>query len=304
MSQPSLRAMTVFAPAKINLFLHITGRRDDGYHMLDSLVAFADIGDKLEFEPASSFSFNIKGPFAGSFSAKDKDASPDSGNLAVRAAWELSRLARRDLNCRLTLHKHLPLSSGIGGGSSDAAATIWGLMELWGINAKNTAPYMDDLMNGLGADVPVCMECKPAMICGVSKVKPVDAGMLEMPVLLVNPVRSCGTKDVFMQYEGGFRPTVDVPADLSDKDAFLDFLRAQHNDLTHAAMSHAPEIADVLTLLDQQSGCALSRMSGSGATCFGLFDDEGALLDAAEKISLAHPKWWVRGGTLNRPVRY
>lgn len=296
--------MHVFAPAKINLFLHVTGRRDDGYHMLDSLVAFADIGDKLDIKPSSSFSFNIKGPFAGSFSAKDKDASPDSGNLVVRAAWELSRLARRDLDCRITLHKFLPLASGIGGGSSDAAAVLWGLMELWGISVKSAAPYMDDLMNGLGADVPVCMECRPAMIRGVSEVVPVNGGLPEMPVLLVNPVRSCGTKSVFMHHNGVFRDIVDLPDDLSDRQTFLEFLQAQENDLTDAAIRYVPEIETVLELLSEQDGCLLSRMSGSGATCFGLFESEEQVMAAAEHIMLAHPQWWVRGGTLNRPVRY
>lgn len=304
MSETSSRVLHVFAPAKINLFLHVTGRRDDGYHMLDSMVAFADIGDKLDIEPSSSFSFNIKGPFAGSFSAKDKDASPDSGNLVVRAAWELSRLARRDLTCRMTLHKFLPLASGIGGGSSDAAAALWGLMDMWGINSKSAAPYMADLMNDLGADVPVCMECRPAMLSGVSTVRPIDSGLPEIPVLLVNPVRSCGTKNVFMNHDGACRDPVDVPDDLSDRNAFLDFLRKQDNDLTDAAMQNVPEIESVLELLSEQEGCLLSRMSGSGATCFGLFEREEDVMDAAEHILLAHPHWWVRGGTLNRPVRY
>jgi 4-diphosphocytidyl-2-C-methyl-D-erythritol kinase len=304
MSQKNARSLTVFAPAKINLFLHVTGRRDDGYHMLDSLVGFADIGDKIEFQPAREFSFNIKGPFAGGFNAKDKDASPDSGNLVARAAWDLARAARRDLNCRITLHKNLPLASGVGGGSSDAAATLWGLMDLWGLNIKNAAPYLVGLMEALGADVPVCMECKPAMIRGVSTVEPLEMTLPEMPVLLVNPARSCMTNDIFRQFDGAFKKPVSLPDDIAEKEGFVEFLKQQSNDLTAAAAQDIPEISAVLSLLDDQKGCVLSRMSGSGATCFGLFEDEEAVMDAAEQIMLAHPKWWVRGGTLNRPVRY
>lgn len=303
MSSTATQSLSVFAPAKINLFLHVTGRRDDGYHELDSLVSFADIGDKVKIERARAFSFNIKGPFAGRFQARDKDASPDSGNLVVRAAWELSRVARRDLGCRVTLEKNLPLASGIGGGSSDAAAMIWGLMEWWGITAKSAAPYLDDLMAGLGADVPVCLDCEAAMISGVSATKKLAQALPEIPVLLVHPPKPCETKRIFMQYDGDLKAPVTLP-DLSEKDALLEFLAAQENVLTLPATAQVPEIALALELLEKQKGCLLPRMSGSGATCFGLFESEENVMDAAEDIMLTHPDWWVRGGVLNRTVRY
>lgn len=304
MPPTDLKSLTVFAPAKVNLFLHVTGRNDKGFHLLDSLVAFADIGDRIKIEPSRDFSFNIKGPFAGSFQARDKDASPDSGNLVVRAAWELSRSVRRDLNCRMTLDKNLPLASGIGGGSSDAAAALWGLLELWGINPKNAVPQLDELMAGLGADVPVCLDCEPAMICGVSETVKLEQALPEIPVLLVHPPKPCETKHIFMQYDGGFKDAVSMPENLTDKDAFLDFIKAQDNVLTLPATAHVPEIASALELIEKQKGCLLSRMSGSGATCFGLFDSQEEVMDAAEAILLSHPDWWVRGGVLNRTVRY
>lgn len=291
--------LSVLAPAKINMYLHVTGRRDNGYHTLDSLVCFADVGDMVRLESADSFSFEIDGPYESAFSAAERDASPDSANLAVRAAWALARAARKDLRVKMTLTKNLPLASGIGGGSSDAAAAVWALCEWWGI-ARGQASYLPDLLLRLGADVPVCFDCAPVLMRGIGEdLRPVS-GMDEMPVLLVNPGKPCPTARVFAHYDGAFRAPVDLP----DAAGWADFLRDQDNDLTGKACLLVPEIALALSTLRAQDGVRLARMCGSGASCYALCDSEGAAEAAADRLRAANPDWWVRPAWLNRAVRY
>jgi len=297
------KAHSIFAPAKINLYLHLTGRRDDGYHLLDSLIAFADIGDELTIRSASEFGFEVTGPFAERFSAAERDASPDSSNLVVRAAWALARAAGKAPDVHITLNKVLPLAAGIGGGSSDAAAAIWGLMKLWSI--PESAPYLPDVMAELGADVPVCLNCQSARMQGIGEVIEPLAQLPEMPALLVNPLEPCATPEVFLRTGKAFKPAVskDLSA-LTTKTELLDFLQQQENDLTPAAMEITPVIGDVLGALERSQGCALARMSGSGATCFGLFDSTESCQKAADHLRGDHPGWWIKAGTLGAPSRY
>ena len=297
------QTLTVFAPAKINLYLHVIGRRDDGYHLLDSLVAFADIGDQVRISPANDFSFTAQGPFASAFTAKEKDASPNSANLAVRAAWMLARAAQREPRVKIALVKNLPLASGLGGGSSDAAAVLWGLTEYWNLSPQ-AVPAMDGLMLKLGADVPACYACRPAFIRGVGDVAATVPDLPELPVLLVNPGKRCSTARIFSEFDAPFAAPPEESALPPSRDGLLSFLEDRRNMLTGPAVRAVPEIAAALESLEGQRGCVLARMSGSGATCFGIFDDEDAALAAAERILAAHPSWWVRAGTLNRPERY
>lgn len=292
--------LNVLAPAKINMYLHVTGRRDNGYHTLDSLVCFADVGDRVRLEAASEFSFYVDGPFASGFNDAERDASPDSRNLVVQAAWALSRAARKDLQVRMTLTKSLPLASGIGGGSSDAAAAVWALCEWWGLTRAG-APYLPDLLLKLGADVPVCFECAPVVMRGIGEDLTPLAGLDEMPVLLVNPGKACPTARVFAHYDGQFRDEVALPAPGM---ALLPFLKAQHNDLTARACTIVPEIALVLSTLQAQDGVVLARMCGSGASCYALCESEAAAERAADYVRTVNPGWWVRPAWLNRAVRY
>lgn len=297
------KSLTVFAPAKINLYLHVTERRDDGYHLLDSLAVFADVGDKIRIDPAVDFSFLIKGPYASAFDAAGRDASPDSANLAVRAAWAAARAVRKDLRLRLTLEKILPPASGIGGGSADAAAVIWGLMEWWNY-APQGALFLPDAMAALGADVPVCFACRPALMRGIGDMLEPAPDMAEIPAVLVNPGKLCPTAEVFRKFGGDFRGNAAVPSALDSFEDLMDFLVEQENSLTPAAVDVVPEIAFVLEDIQSQAGCHLARMSGSGATCFGLFRESAEAQAAAETIALNHPEWWVRSVTLNRVERY
>ena len=302
MQSDPIRPLNVLAPAKINLYLHITGQREDGYHLLDSLVAFVDIGDEILIEPAQDFSLKITGPFAGSFTASDRDASPDSSNLISRAVWNLSRAAQKIPNIKITLTKNLPLASGLGGGSSDAAATLWGLLEWWKI--PTNAPYLEDLMLQLGSDVPVCLTCQSSHMTGIGDILNPLQSLPETPILLVNPGTPCQTDLIFQNYSKPYQSPITMPESFDDSKQLVDFLAAQTNDLTESAVEVAPQITQILSSLDQQKGCLLSRMSGSGATCFGLFNTKEDVMDAAEHISCQQPSWWVRAGTLGTPERY
>ena len=304
MNNTSQTKIRVFAPAKINLYLHVTARRDDGYHELDSLVAFADIGDVITLEAAPDFAFDITGPFSGEFTAKEKDASPNSANLIVQAAWALSRAAHKTLPVRICLTKNLPLAAGLGGGSSDAAAALWGLCELLGI--PRNAVFLPAILRGLGADVPVCFSCEPARLRGIGDVLEPAPAMSETPIVLVNPGIACPTAKVFAHYPGPFRAPVDMPPSCELGDDLVRFLSAQHNDLTESARLVVPAIDEVLGTLRTQPGCALARLSGSGATCFGLFETAHAAHNAARAIMNmpASASWWVQAGWLNRPTRY
>lgn len=297
------RNTTLFAPAKINLYLHVTGRREDGYHDLDSLAVFADIGDRLTIEPSTSgFHLAIEGPYAAAFSAQDRDSGPSSSNLVTRAVWALARAAGRTPDLRITLIKNLPLAAGIGGGSADAAAALWGLMDLWKIPIST--PFLPALMRSLGADVPACLRCAPVRIAGIGDILEHIPDLPEIPVVLVNPGKHCATPDVFRRFIGPMRGEMRLPDDLSTPESLIAFLRSCENDLTPAAIEIVPEIGACIAALAEQKNCLLSRMSGSGATVYGLFPGMEEAQRAAETLTLAYPRWWVRVGTINSPERY
>jgi 4-diphosphocytidyl-2-C-methyl-D-erythritol kinase len=281
-------AFAVFAPAKINLYLHVTGRRDDGYHLLDSLVAFADIGDEVIAAPAESLSLAVGGPEAGALTGLGDD------NLVLRAARALAAHHRLAPGAALTLDKRLPVASGIGGGSSDAAAALRALAALW----QRPLDDIGTLAVALGADVPVCVTGRPAWVAGIGeRIEP--AGTLPpLGIVLANPRRELPTAAVFRARSGGFSPSARRPQELSDAAALIALLTECRNDLTEAALSLAPEIASVLDRLAGLPAVRLARMSGSGATCFALFADRPAAERAAAVLACDEPEWWVRAGAL------
>lgn len=302
MQPQKTQTSSVFAPAKINLYLHITGKRSDGYHLLDSMICFTDIGDTIVLQESDHFTFQVEGPFARSFQAADKDAGRGSSNLVVKAIWALSDIVDRQPNFRLTLKKNTPLGGGIGGGSSDAAATLWALSEWW--NLPPYASYMNSLMLELGTDVPACYSCNTTRIQGVGEHLKEAPEIPELPILLVHPAKPCFTKDVYQTFKGAFQDDISIPEDFVSTQDFIDFLKTTSNDLIEAAIACVPEISVVLDKLDTQDGALITRMSGSGSTCFSLFENEGSCFQAAENIIRNHPQWWVRTGTIGRPVRY
>lgn len=283
----AVSAHTVFAPAKINLFLHVTGRRDDGYHLLDSLIAFADIGDRVTVEPSDALTLRITGPFSDSLPASDD-------NLVMRAARALAKegQAASLTGATIVLEKNLPVSSGIGGGSADAAATLKALRSLWSVPLDDAALAAMGL--ALGADIPVCLQSRTSRMQGIGeKIEPARP-LPPVSVVLVNPGVAVSTVGVFSRRSGGYSDCAEDAGPWADAAAMADGLRRSGNDLTDAAVSLEPVIGDVLAMLDGVQGCLLARLSGSGATCFGLFPDDGAATRAADIIAAAHPGWWVR----------
>jgi len=284
-----------FAPAKLNLYLHITGRRADGYHDLDSLVAFASIGDEIKLQAASDFAFEIVGPQAGALAHENQD-----DNLVVRAAQSLARLTGNDLDAHLTLIKNLPVASGIGGGSSDAAAALRALARHWGL-AKDD-PRILEAAAQHGQDVPVCVRVESNYMTATG-VEPAP----ELPrtaIVLVNPGKGLPTPAVYKEYrEGGdpFSPLSRLSGAPATVEELVIALKLRSNDLYAPACRLMPEIAEIITALCSTDQCLLARMSGSGATCFGIYADNDAAERAAEKIRAAYPAWWVRAGEIAVP---
>lgn len=291
-SQPAGQAYETDAPAKLNLYLHVLGRRADGYHDLESLVAFVDIGDTLHAVPAPEFSFAVTGPMAPAFACDDSE-----DNLCVRAARALATHLGRRPDVSLTLTKRLPVASGIGGGSADAAATLRLLCHLWG-----TAVPEDELAAiglSLGADVPACLAGVAAEMRGVGeRVRPV-AALPPAAVVLVNPGVALATARVFRDWRGPGKaaPEWSPPSHVA---ALAAQLTQRRNDLTDAALGHEPAIAEVLEALAARPDCLLARMSGSGATCFGLFESAAVAEAAAQVMQAMHPTWWVRAAAIAR----
>ncbi len=263
------------APAKLNLALHVRARRADGYHELETLFAFVADGDTVTLTPAAHDSFTITGPFAAGLSG-------EGDNLVTRA-----RDAFRDAfgpgdQLAILLDKHLPVASGIGGGSADAAATLRGMARLYGV--AHDDPALMAIADRLGSDVPACLVGRTMIGCGRGeRLTPVDAPQL--PVLLVNPGVAVSTAQVFAGWDRIDR------GPMADGDA-LSIALAGRNDLEPPARAVAPTIDEVLALLNAAPGVTLARMSGSGATCFALFDDAAARTRAATAIRTAQPGWW------------
>lgn len=266
----------MLARAKVNLCLHITGQRADGLHLLDSIVVFPEVGDVITATPAETLSLTIDGPFGDNLSS-------GTGNLITQAARLLS-----DKGAALTLQKNLPLASGIGGGSSDAAATIRLLTDMWGL----ARPDITALAK-LGADVPVCMDQRPVRMQGIGEVLIPLQSLPDFWVVLVNSGQGVETGPVFGAMEHRNNPEIsNIPPNFSTLEMFIDFLAAQRNDMQAAATKICPVIADVLTAIST-TNCPLARMSGSGGTCFGLYENADAAQNAATAIKDLHPEWWV-----------
>jgi len=283
---------TAFAPAKINLALHVTGRRADGYHRLDTLVVFADIGDTIEAISAPLAPepwLEIVGPFAAGL-----DAGPD--NLVLRAARAYAAAGGRIDGLGLRLTKRLPVASGIGGGSADAAATLRLLMD---IRPRSTSSGdMLALATSLGADVPMCLSSASLRATGIGEIlAPVD-GLPRLPMLLVNPGIGVSTPAVFKRLERPDNPALpEFPAAFRDVIAVADWLGQTRNDLEAPAIAALPAIAEVIDAVAASEGCRMARMSGSGATVFGLFADRADAERAAGRIAASHPGWWVAATT-------
>jgi 4-diphosphocytidyl-2-C-methyl-D-erythritol kinase len=270
--------VTEFAPAKINLCLHVTGQRPDGYHLLDSLVVFAGVGDRISAAASPSLSLVVSGPESGTL-------PDDQDNLVLRAARAMG------VDAALTLWKDLPVASGIGGGSADAAATLRALTRLTGRALPDPKAVL-----ALGADVPVCLSGRPARMQGIGERLTPLPSLPSLWVVLANPRIPVPTPAVFTALTGRENPSVPdlhVPA-LRSAAALAAWLDGEtRNDLSVAAHQVVPVLSQVQAALAPLPGCLLARMSGSGGTHFGLFAGEASALSAARSLATAHPAWWV-----------
>ena len=277
--------MCVDAPAKINLFLHVTGRRGDGYHVLESFVVFAEFGDRIVVEPSDELSLSIEGPFAAGLSADSGD------NLVLRAANALRDACDENAGARIILEKNLPVSSGIGGGSADAAATLRALSMLWKLDVTDSC--LAEIGIAIGADVPVCLNGRPAVMSGVGEMIENATPPPPVGVVLVNAGEGVSTPAVFAARTASFSESTgwETPDAF---DAFIASLAERKNDLFEPACRVSPVIDHVLAAISADDKCALARLSGSGGTCFGLYRDRAA------KKPPGGFGWNIRGGGVSR----
>jgi 4-diphosphocytidyl-2-C-methyl-D-erythritol kinase len=277
------------APAKLNLGLRVLGRRSDGYHLLQSLVVFLDLADEIEIAPALTWRLQMSGRFSGSVGSED--------NLVLRAGRLLAAKATEDmagcaaLAAEIRLEKNIPVAAGLGGGSSDAAAVLRSLNVVWKLFWN--FDRLQQVAAPLGADLAVCLAVAPAMMSGIGEL----IELIEVPSLslvIANPGIPLSTKDVFMRLRPPYQEALPVPAAMHNQASVVAFAGALGNSLTTPAIELCPTIGALLSDIRALEGCRLAQMSGSGATCFGVFDDEMAAKAGAAALQAKRPGWFVR----------
>jgi 4-diphosphocytidyl-2-C-methyl-D-erythritol kinase len=285
-------AESELARAKVNLTLEIKGRRPDGYHELESLVLFADFGDRIEWRPAGSFSLEITGPFASAL---------DGPNLVERAVRAHAELVGCEPGGAFRLVKHLPVAAGLGGGSADAAAVLRILIATSTSGAPDPAA-LHAAATRIGADIPCCLASSAAIMTGIGDNLHQIRCAEPAPAVLVNPMVPLATRDVFRELAApplSLNPAPPLIPDIASVADLAIYARARRNDLQAPAQRMLPVIGEVLAALDATPGALLSRLSGSGPTCFALFTDAADALAAARAIASEHPGWWVRAVALS-----
>jgi 4-diphosphocytidyl-2-C-methyl-D-erythritol kinase len=276
------------APAKVNLTLRVLGRRADGYHDIESLVAFADIGDRLTLTPGNALTLTVVGPGTAQTGA-------EADNLVIKAANALTARVPGLRAGAFRLEKNLPVAAGLGGGSADAAAALRLLAQT--NNLAPDDPRLHDAARATGADVPVCLDPRPRVMRGIGEILSAPLPLPRLAALLVNPGVAVPTKLVF----SGWKPSANAPRPaervalpkMQNEEQLLDWLASEANDLEAPAIALAPAIAEVLVSLRAAAGCRLARMSGSGATCFALFSSAAESRAASKKLHTQFPDWWV-----------
>jgi 4-diphosphocytidyl-2-C-methyl-D-erythritol kinase len=281
------------APAKVNLTLAVIGRRADGYHDIESLVAFAAVGDTLAFTPGRELALTVRGPTA-------RAAGPLADNLVIKAARALAERVNGLKWGRFVLSKCLPAAAGIGGGSSDAGAALRLLARANRLTLDD--PRLHEAAGAVGADVPVCLDPRARVMRGRGEILSEPLAVPRLPAVLANPGIALSTRAVFAKLVfaaacGPVSAHASEPISL-DRDGYLSYLSSQSNDLEAPASAIEPAVGETLAALRAISGCRLARMSGSGATCFALFHSTRAAAAAAKALRERHPAWWIRATTV------
>lgn len=277
------------APAKINLTLRVLGRRPDGYHKLESLVAFADLADTLTLQPGADFALDIAGPFAAA-------CGPAADNLVLKALGALRERVTGLKAGRFSLTKNIPVAAGLGGGSADAAAALRLLARANGLAPGD--PRLAAAALVAGADVPVCLDSKARIMRGVGDALSAPLDLPRLAALLVNPGVTLATREVFAGFTGNQAGKTSLAGVPRERDAMIEWLGGHGNDLTQSAIACVPVIADVLQTLGALPGARLARMSGSGPTCFVLFASPGEAAAAAQRLTVDRTDWWVYPTTI------
>ncbi len=275
----SSNSIHIHAPAKVNLTLNITGKRDDGYHLLHSLACFSDFGDDITLNSHNEFKFTVGSEIG--------DVPINDDNLVVKTAHLLANHYNKPLNCHIHLTKRIPMGAGLGGGSTDAAATATALLQFWGIVADEKE--INTLLLTLGADIPVCYHAKPCIFEGIGEIITPVHDMPDLHAALVYPNTPSSTPEIFKNFDQNFSKTP-----VLDENNYLDFIKNNDNELTIAAIKVTPVIKEILNETLQTADCLLSKMSGSGSCCFSLYPSKQASQLAVEKIQKERPNWWVR----------
>jgi 4-diphosphocytidyl-2-C-methyl-D-erythritol kinase len=278
--------LTASAAGKINLTLRVACRRPDGLHEIESLVVFSDIADELSLDPARPRGLELLGPLRA-------DCGRAADNLVLKAA---GALAARVFDLHIgwfSLIKRIPVAAGLGGGSADAAAALRLLARANGLAPDD--PRLLEAAAATGADVPVCLDPRPRLMRGAGELLSEPFKLAPLAAVLINPRVALPTKDVFAAFDKADAPRASrsAPGSFNPQEDLLAFLHAQPNDLEAAAISLQPVIGDILSGLHDLPSCRIARMSGSGATCFGLFDTHDAVSSAAAGLRAAHPDWWI-----------
>ena len=279
----SARGVTRLAPAKVNLALHVTGRRPDGYHLLDSIAVFADIGDRIEIEPAERLDLSVSGRFA-------VHAPGDPTDLAWRAASSFFEHTGLPPRAAIQVEKNIPAGAGLGGGSADAAAVLLALNEVFGTKVR--AEELRAVGITLGADVPMCLAGCALRAGGIGEDISSLKGFPALPMVLVWPGRPVSTAEVFRSLVRRDNSPLSDPPPMRTPTEVASWLTACRNDLELPALAIAPEIGQALAALRATDGCLHARMSGSGSSCFGLYAEPAAALAAAKVIGRKQPDWW------------
>jgi 4-diphosphocytidyl-2-C-methyl-D-erythritol kinase len=276
------------AHAKINLTLRVLGRRADGYHEIESLVAFADVADMLTFQPGGEETLEVNGPFA-------RNSGAVADNLVLKALVAVRNHVTALKAGRFLLEKNIPVAAGLGGGSADAAAALRLIACTNGMALDD--PRLTAAARAVGADVPVCLESRPRIMRGVGELLSMPIDLPPLPAVLVNPLVPVATRDVFSRFAGvqSGRDLADVP---QESGYLIEFLKLHDNDLTPAACACAPVVGEVLGALHALPGVSFARMSGSGPTCFALFATQNEAQTAAQKLRDKGKNWWIQSATI------
>jgi 4-diphosphocytidyl-2-C-methyl-D-erythritol kinase len=282
-----------FAPAKLNLYLHITGRRADGYHDLDSLVAFSTIGDEVKLRPSKDFALTIVGPQAASLLNENYE-----DNLIAKAMRSLAELTGHELDAKITLVKNLPVASGIGGGSSDAAAALRALARHWQLDKDD--PRILEAAARHGQDVPVCVKIENNYMTATGVIA--APSLPRADIVLVNPNKGLPTPAVYQEYKKGgdpFSPLARLKQTPQNLGELVQELKLRSNDLYSPACRLMADVSEIIDALRTTEECLLARMSGSGASCFAVYSNAEAAQVAASKVRASNPTWWVEAGAIN-----